>query len=85
MRKGHRNRNGVAAKLDWLPMNGGPEQGQWWGRDTAPTLLERLGFLGNRKLEGGQNAHLLTDADCWQEGGEEGSIAQTQGQQRRPG
>ena len=47
--------------------------------------LERLGFLGNRKLEGGQNAHLLTDADCWQEGGEEGSIAQTQGQQRLPG
>ena len=41
VQKAHRNRNGVAAKLDWLPMNGGPEQGQWWGRDTAPTLRSR--------------------------------------------
>lgn len=55
--EGHRNRDGAAAKLDWLLMNGGLEQGQWWGRDAAPTLLGRLGFLGNQKSEGGQNVH----------------------------
>lgn len=69
MWEGHRNRDGVAAKLDWPPMNGVPEQGQWWGRDVAPTLLGRLDFLGNQKSEGGQNVHLLTDAECWRERG----------------
>lgn len=27
--EGFMHRNGALAKLDWLPMNGGPEQGQW--------------------------------------------------------
>lgn len=27
--EGFRPRNGATAKLDWLPMNGGPEKGQW--------------------------------------------------------
>lgn len=62
MREGCRNRDAAAAKLGRLPMNGGPEQGQWWGSDAAPTLLERLDFLGNQKSEGGRNVHLLTDA-----------------------
>lgn len=69
VREGHRNRDGAAAKPDWLLLNGGLEQGQWWGRDTVPTLLGRLGFLGNQKSEGGQNASLLTDTDCgWEVG-----------------
>lgn len=54
---------GCQAGLAW--MNAGPEQGQWWGRDVAPTRLGRLDFLGNQKSEGGQKVHLLTDADCW--------------------
>lgn len=53
---------GAAAKLDRRPMNGGPEQGQWWGRDVAPTLLRRLDFLGKQKSESGQNVHLRTGA-----------------------
>lgn len=52
------------AKLDGRPMNGGPELGQWWGRDVAPTLLGAggggLGFLGKQKSEGRKNVHLLT-------------------------
>lgn len=50
------------AKLDGRPMNGGPELGQWWGRDVAPTLLGAggQGFLGEQKSEGGENVHLLT-------------------------
>lgn len=51
-------RDGAAAKLDRCPMNGSPEQGQWWGRDVAPTLLGRLDFLGKQKSEGGWNVHL---------------------------
>lgn len=69
MREGHRNRDGAAAKPDWLLLNGGLEQGQWWGKDTAPTPLGRLGVLGNQKSEGRQNASLLTDTDCGREVG----------------
>lgn len=29
VREGHMSQDGAAAKLDWLPMNGSQEQGQW--------------------------------------------------------
>ena len=39
VREGQRVEDVALAKLDGSPMNGGPELGQWWGRDVAPTLL----------------------------------------------
>lgn len=67
MREGQRVEDAALAKLDGRPMNGGPELGQWWGRDVAPTLLgaggwgeAALGFLGKQQSEGRKNVHLLT-------------------------
>ncbi|KAG3291117.1 hypothetical protein H1C71_012426, partial [Ictidomys tridecemlineatus] len=48
-----RNRNGAAARLDWLLMNGGLQQGQWRGRDAALALLAgEAGFPGKSEGSG---------------------------------
>lgn len=44
------------------------------GKGHSSHMLGRLDFLGNQELEGGQNVHLPTDADHWQEGAGRGSV-----------
>lgn len=60
-------------------MNGGPELGQWWGRDVAPTLLGAgggvgAGFPGKAEVRGREECapadwHFGTlRKHCWLEG-----------------
>lgn len=52
VREGHRNQDG-GCQADWLPMNGGPEQGQWgWGRGCGPHMAGEAGFPGNSEVGG---------------------------------